>query len=539
MDSALPPGPAAAPPRAPRPGGRRFVAAAAGALALLTSVPYLLARLPRFADSRPLGQLGFETDMNAYFAFIRQSADGAWLFRNPFTPEPHGAALFNLEWLFAGKVAALCGGALQVGFQAERLVGVVVLVAALHALCRRLMPGARSAAVTTVAVLVGGGFGWLTAFRGLRRSLATIQFLDLRAGVHPFLWTLLQPHFLIAQALAVTCLATLLRAEETRARRDYLLAGAACLAAGACRPFDMLYLWTATGLFVLVGLARRDGLRAAVDRSLVVAVSAPLMLYYVWVFRVHPVFQWWGIQNELGPPPVLGLALSLGLAAFLAPVGLARVAAGRFRHAPATLLACCAVASLGLVYSYPLLTFTLQVATTTLVPLALLAAWGLAPLLARPGRAAAIATAVLVLLNAPTSAVVANRVVREVLRGEHRVEDARLEAYARLAELSGPDDVVLAGFADANRLPRYTARTVYCGYLFATVEYQRKMQEVTAFFTAWPPARRAAFLEQHGIRWLLVDPRDPQVRGFDPGGDPALRVRYANDRVAVVERVAP
>ncbi len=523
--------------RVPRP-GRRFALLCALVLGALTSVPYLLARLPRFEGSSPSVQLGFVHDMNAYLAFIRQAADGAWLFHNPFTAEPHDAALFNLEWLFAGKVAALFGGALGAGFQAERLVGIAVLCCALYALCRRLLATERAARVALVAVLLGGGFGWWTAFRGLRRPLASIEFLDLRAGIHPFLWMVLQPHFLIAQALAVTALALLLRAEETRARRTYAAAGLACLAAGACRPFDMLYLWTATGLFVLVGLARREGLRAAFDRSLLVFVSAPLMLYYLWVFEFHPVFKWWGIQNELGPPQLLGLALSLGLAAFLFPLGVARAAAGRFRHPPALLLCCCAAASLGLVYSYPLLSFTLQFATSSLIPLALLAAYGLAPALARPARWAAPVTVLLLVLNAGTSFVVAERVVREVWGGDHRIEDGRLEAYAQLEQVVRPGDVVLAGFQDANRIPRHTGATVYCGYLFATVEYQRKMNEVFGYFTASTPTRRAAFAAENGIRWVFVDPRDPQVRGFDPASDPGLRVVFRNDVATLAEVVA-
>ena len=247
---------------------------------LVTSVPYLLSHFGDFEASVPLGQLGFETDMNAYFAFIRQSADGAWLFYNPFTHEPHGPALFNLEWLAAGKLAGLFGSQ-AMAFHVQRVVGIALLCTALYAIARRLFDGRATARLVTLALLTGGGFGWWTAVRAWRRALAQIELLDLHAGVHPFLWMLLQPHFLIAQALALTCIATLLRAERSGRSSTYVFAGVACLAAGACRPFDMLYLWSASGLFVLIGLLRGEGMRKALQRSLVVFVSAPLLLYYV------------------------------------------------------------------------------------------------------------------------------------------------------------------------------------------------------------------------------------------------------------------
>ena len=223
---------------------------------------------------------------------------------------------------------------------------------------------------------------------------------------------------------------------------------------------------------------------------------------------------------------------------FLFVLGAARVAIDRFRDGPARLVACCAAAGLGLFYSYPLLSFTLQFATTVLVPLGLLAAYGIAPWVTRLRGASPVVAVALLVLNAPTSFVVMRRVLREVECGDHRIETARLDAYAELEKLTQPGDVVLSGFRDANRIPRFCARRVYCGYLFATVDYNAKMNEVFRYFQASSAAQRASFVRERGIDWVFIDPRDPQVGRFDAAADPRLRVRFANEVATIAEVTA-
>src|SRR5947209_16235732 len=75
----------------------RFVAVSATALAILTSVPYVAGHALDDRASQFLDTLVFEQDFNSYCAFVRQSAEGAWLFDNPFTPEPHRPSFLNLE----------------------------------------------------------------------------------------------------------------------------------------------------------------------------------------------------------------------------------------------------------------------------------------------------------------------------------------------------------------------------------------------------------------------------------------------------------
>ena len=354
-----------------------FVGSSALGLALVTSIPYALGHVISRSGSRFNGNLVFDADMNSYFAFVRQSAAGQWLFHNAMTPEPHQPVFFNLEWLVVGKLASLLGNSVELAFQVERLVSIFLLCFGLYWLCCFLFSTVLMRRLVFAAVSLGGGFGWLLYVPGLGGRLPETAFLDTYAGIHPFFWMLLQPHFLIAQALAVFTLCFILRAESRGTASDYVLAALCCVLAGSMRPFEMLYLVAAIFSYILVRTVREGASRSPsrlLLRSLVLLVPLPLLLYYVWLFTVHPVFRWWGVQNIAPPPGVPNLVASLGLAVILLTVGLGKLLESGKLPPPHLLIVCCFVASLALIYSYPLLTFTFQFTTTLLIPTVLLGA---------------------------------------------------------------------------------------------------------------------------------------------------------------------
>ena len=184
---------------------------------------------------------------------------------------------------------------------------------------------------------------------------------DLNAGIHPFFWLFLHPHFLIGEALVVLALWAVLEGERTGRTVFYLAAGALAAIAGLVRPYDMLFLQAVAVLFA-AAIAIRER-------------------------KVDPVFQWWGRQGVNGPPPVLSLLLGLGLLVPFLVVGL--VAARRRPWTPGEILmACAAMAGAVLTYSYPWLRFSFQFVTTLVVPTLLLARARLEPWAGPPAGAA-------------------------------------------------------------------------------------------------------------------------------------------------------
>ena len=293
----------------------RFLAVSATALALLTSIPYLVGHCLDDASSSFLDTLVFEQDFNSYCAFVRQSAAGAWLFHNPFTPEPHRPVFLNLEFLVTGKAAGWLGVEPGLALQLQRVAAGALFAFGLWGLGARVITTAAARRLAFVAALTGGGFGWMQVLPGLGPLVARAGPVDLYAGVHPFFWLFLHPHFAVSEALVVLALWLLLEGERTGRAAFPLGAGVVAAVAGLVRPYDMLFLQVVAVLFAAASAlhARKLETAATVRRLLPAIVSLPVLAYGVWLFGFDPVFQWWRRQGVNGPPPAPAMLLGLGL----------------------------------------------------------------------------------------------------------------------------------------------------------------------------------------------------------------------------------
>jgi len=82
------------------PGRRHFwttTLAVAAALFLLTELPYASGRAASPPEHRFLGMLRNVDDLNMYFSFIRQAAEGHVLFEDRLTHLPHARGLARLH----------------------------------------------------------------------------------------------------------------------------------------------------------------------------------------------------------------------------------------------------------------------------------------------------------------------------------------------------------------------------------------------------------------------------------------------------------
>src|SRR5208337_3544733 len=292
-----------------------FVVLFAFFLCIIISIPLALGRRLSFPESRFTGQWGWEYDTNNYLAYAHQAASGSWLFHNPMTGEPHGNVFFNGEWLAMGKMAVLLGISVGDAMYLLDLFSILLMCIAVYWLSAYLLASTFMRRVGLVAVMVGGGFGWLAALRLLHIPINATYFLDLGVGLFPFFWALTLPHFLVAQTFVVLGLAFVIRARQNSRIRDDVFAGLCYLIAGSCRPYDMLYLMSGTGLYLVVSALRNKELRwAALLRDAIpILMCIPLLAYYYWIFKLHPVFRWWTFTGHNPPAPWV-LATGFGMA---------------------------------------------------------------------------------------------------------------------------------------------------------------------------------------------------------------------------------
>ena len=515
----------------------RFVAWTALALGVLSTLPYALGRFLYIRGTIFTGILNHSLDSNNYMAYIHQAASGHWLFRNPMTPEPHTAVFFNLEWLVAGKIAALLHVSLAAAVDMQRLFCLVLMCAGVYWLASNLFSSVLVRQVALVAVMAGGGFGWIAAVHVLHIPLNSDYFQDLSNGnLFPFYWALKLPHFLISESFVVLGLALFVHAERRHQLLYYVSAGIAWMAAGACRPYDMLFVMLAVGLFTAVSLrGRRDSLSLALIRLLPVALCVPVLAYYFWIFKLHPVFRWWSNPGSPGPAPwILALSYGPSFLVFLYSLGKLRK---RISDSHAGFMICCLVTACVLSYCHHWLHFAFQFATSIVLPMLMVAFLGLEETIAKweaQTRRPHLWIAVLLLANSLTSLALSAQVIWLVKKGDFRADAELVNAFHWVNAHSQAEDVVLADFETSNEMAQYTHNAMFCGYINA-VDFNRKADMQERFLDPKTTDQfRRSVLQAQRIRFVLLT-REESVRLDFFHGESSLSEVFENNSAVVFE----
>lgn len=513
----------------------KFVFSLGLLLCLVTTLPYLVGHFVSYPGTAFTGIIEHSADTNNYLSYANQAASGKWLFRNQMTGEPHGEVFFNLEWLLIGKLSALFGVPLPVGLSILRLSCLLLMGYGVYWLSTFVLETRLARRIALVAIMAGGGFGWIAALHLFHVPIDSSYFLDLTAALQfPFYWALKLPHFLVSETFVVLGLCYFLRAETRHRFTDYVAAGGCYLASGSCRPYDMLFLMCATGLYLVIdNKARLNWI--LLRRALPIFMCLPLLGYEFWIFKIHPVFRWWSLPGLPPPSPWL-LALSFGPSFLLFVAALWQWKTLR-QDRVQTFLACCLGCAVVFVYTYRWFHFSFQFATNIVVPLVMLGIiaferpisklkekrWGTALLLG------------MLVVNSLTSVALAGQVIVLAAKGDFRISQQELEAFSWLDRHSQTNDLVLANFEISNHLPQYTHNAVFCGY-GNTVRFAEKSQAQLAFFKAdTSTLARADLIAQSGVRFVLATPEEAALL---QSSGPALPLEqtFKND-AAVIFRV--
>src|SRR5207249_11455048 len=140
----------------------------------------------------------------------------------------------------------------------QRVAAGTLLAFGLWGLCAQLMAAPAMRRVSFIAALTGGGFGWMRILPALGHAVERMRPVDLRAGVHPFFWLFLHPHFVAGEAMVVLALGALLAGERTGWGGFHLASGGLAALVGLMRPYDMLFLQL-TAMLYTVAVGLREG----------------------------------------------------------------------------------------------------------------------------------------------------------------------------------------------------------------------------------------------------------------------------------------
>ena len=149
-------------------------------------------------------------DGNTYLAKMYQGWEGNWKFTLPYTDEPGEGVYLFTYYLLLGHLAHQVGASLIFTYHFARLVGAILLFAALYRFFCSLFIDRRTVVLAFVLAVVGSGMGWLASlFHWITADLWV-------AEGYPFLSAYTNPHFPLSIAMMVWLLTPTGRGEGTR-----------------------------------------------------------------------------------------------------------------------------------------------------------------------------------------------------------------------------------------------------------------------------------------------------------------------------------
>ncbi|MBN1936429.1 MAG: hypothetical protein JW934_17315 [Anaerolineae bacterium] len=494
-------------------------------LALLVSLPYLIAWIATPDGLVYTGFLSNPTDGHTYLAKMRQGLDGAWLVRLPYTAEPHRAEFLLTYYLFLGHVARWTHLPLILVYHLARAINSVALLIALYYAISQFTDIFESRKTAFWLAALGSGFGWLA---GLLGGLTADLWVP-EGYVLYSMWV--NPHFPLAIALTLLLVAWSVTPWEARtpAWSQIVRLAAATALLSIAQPFCLIPLGAALALYALVRWVQDRQLPwpLIVSGAAIGLTGLPFAVNAYLASTRNATFAAWSAQNQTPSPPLWNLLLSYGPLLILALPG-AWIASKRRRSSNVFLLIW-TLSTFFLLY----LPFNLQrrLMVGLSVPLGILAAVGyeaLAGKLRLPNKVHLPRLAVYAAIGLTQIFVIAISLLSAL--GGHPELYFTQDEWAALRWIdaqTAPDALIVAAPQSGLYIPAWTGRRVFYGHPFETARADQRMAQVLAFFQQGDRS-----LLQESPNYAFVGPRE---RALNPGWqpDPGWTVVFEQDTVTL------
>jgi hypothetical protein len=514
---------------------REWLWAASFALLVMafTSMPYLVAAGSQTPGWHFGGFLLAVEDANSYVAKMNEGAHGAWLFTLPYSSEPQQGVLVYSFFLVLGRLAGANHDTQVLVYHAARVVCGVALLLISYLFLAEFLPRPDQRRLGLLLVALGGGLGWLLTLLWPNGLLGSLPVDIISPEAFSYLVLFAFPHLAAARCLILLGLLAYLRGRGG-------LAGVALLGLGLIQPLSVVIVWVVVGAHLALSWwwEKRRGELAPwwrdVRNGLVLGlISAPMVVYTLYVLYADSVLRQWTAQNQLPSPSPVHYVLAYG-------VWLAAAVSGwrvLWRRQPRL-----ALLAGGWLLSAPLLLYIPISTQRRLIegvqlPLAALAVMGLTVALRRYRRwlmplvlAATLPTALLLWLGA----LFAARVPAEPIF--HPAD--QVQAFAWLAQNGQPGQVALSAYETGNALPAFSPLIAYIGHGSETIFLAAKAPQVAAFYrSATPDADRLALLAGGRIAYVVFGPHERALGDFDPSSAAYLALRFRAGNYSVYEVV--
>jgi hypothetical protein len=517
---------------------RRWRLLYSGALALLTGLPYLMGYFAQGSSWTFTGFVFGVEDGNSYIAKMLTGAEGAWLFRTPYTTEPQQGVLAFFPYILLGKLAQ--GEALHEQlvalFHLFRAAAIPLEVYAVYRFSSLFLAEERWRRWVTVLATAGGGLGWVLVAVGRSSWLGSLP-LDFHSPeTFGFLAIYGLPHLILARALLMLGLVFYL--ESDVAPQKGWLAGLVLLGLGLVQPISLVSAMAvlAAHLVVITIASARRGAPAGVRPWFAAAakaalVPAPLVAYNIVVFGTDPYLRAWTAQNQILSPSPVHYLVAYGLLLVPAAAGAWRawVEGGQRSWLPAAWAVAIPV------LAYLPIGVQRRLPEGAWVAMAVLAAvacqhWGrmrpalrrLAPLL----LGASLPSSLILLAGGMTAAL---RPAEPVF-----IPRAEAQAFTWLAENVEADTFVLAAYRTANALPAWAPLRVVIGHGPETPGLEDLLPEVAHFYARETEDDfRLEFLTEHSVGVVFAGRNEAVLGEWRPGEAAFLEQIYSRDGYSI------
>ncbi|MDY7076643.1 MAG: hypothetical protein SXV54_06915 [Chloroflexota bacterium] len=517
-------------------------------LVVVSALPYLITWAVMPEGAHFTGLVFNPQDGNSYIAKMRQGFEGDWLFHLAFTPEQsHGAYLF-LFHLLLGHLARWTGLPLIMVYHAARMVGGAAMLLGLYRLTTWLSAEVGERRVMFALAALGSGLGWLAGLFGTMTADLWVQEAFLAYAL------LANAHFPLAIGLMVGIADCGLRIAgcgwrtengesrlEGGEKRRWLWGLGMVLAAvalGVVQPFGLVAVFGGLGVMLVVRVVRE---RIVPWRALAWVVGAGVMalpypLYMQWALHVDRVLAEWNVQNVTSSPPLWDWVLSYGVVFVLAVLG-AITAARRGSEGDRLLLGWVVVTLVGMYVPLPL---QRRLSLGLGVPLGLLAGMGwwrvVRPRIGARRRRLFQGLVVAFCALTPVFLMLVALLAAQAGSPWFYLSDGEWAALEWLRDEGQPDAVVLCAPQMGLFVPAWAGQRVVYGHPFETVDAERRKAQVEASWAGeMSPQEREAFLQENGVGYVLVGPREWALGAEEQGSGGAGGLVFEAGDVRVYE----
>jgi len=488
---------------------------------VITILPYGFAALAAGPEHYFNGILFNPLDGNSYLAKMYEGWRGDWTFTLPYTADIGSGSYLFIFYIALGHLARLTGLSLVLVFHAARITAAIFLGFSLSRYFSTIFTDRGQFSLAFGLASLGTGLGWLAILFGIFPSDSWV------AEAYPILSVYANPHFPLSLAIILWAL-SISRQTITWVRALCLILAGLFL--GLIQPFGVILVavvlgGTATWEF----LRRREIHWKAI--SAVLLGGIPILAYQFSLVRTDPFLANWNLQNQTPSPTVFDLLFSFSPALLLAVITLVLVI--RKKITADTQLMVWMILGLVLIY----LPFSLQrrFMLGLFIPLAGLAAQGLAALVNSGSAAFRRAAAAVIGLSLPTTVLILLIGVYAGLTHDSRIYLSRGEKeMLTWIQKNTPDQArILASPEMGMFVPAHTGRRVFYGHPYETVHASSEQ--------AWVEDTLRKLSQNVGthpavgrqVDYVLWGPRERSLVGRATGLD--LPIAYQSDDVTLYQ----